>query len=146
MIIRYDILKHGESLRTLYKATEGSGAYDLACAAEDDETLEPGAFFKFPTGIRLQIPIGFFGLVCPRSGLAATHGITILNAPGVVDSDYRGEVGVVLINHGQVPVTIRRGDRIAQIMFLKTNAVEFERTIEGWEATTRVGGYGSTGN
>ncbi|MGM0600581.1 MAG: dUTP diphosphatase, partial [Candidatus Rifleibacteriota bacterium] len=104
-----------EEAKMPVRATPGSAGYDL-CSTENIELL-PGNYAMVPTGLRLEIPHGFEAQVRPRSGLAARHGIGVLNAPGTIDSDYRGEVKVILINHGQKPFTIEKGMRIAQMVF-----------------------------
>jgi dUTP pyrophosphatase len=125
------------------RATAGAAGYDI-CAAET-VTLAPGAFSKVRTGLKLAIPPGFEAQVRPRSGLAARHGVTVLNAPGTIDSDYRGEVCVVLINHGREPFVIEPGMRIAQLVFAPVTAVTF-RDVPTLDPTARgAGGFGSTG-
>ena len=122
-------------------ATAGAAGADLRASV--DTTLEAGARAAVPTGIRVEIPPGHVGLVWPRSGLAVRHGIDTL--AGVIDSDYRGEVAVVLVNHGAEPVRIAAGDRIAQLLVQKVERARFERTA-GLDATGRAaGGFGSTG-
>ena len=108
-------------------------------------TLQPGARALVPTGLKIALEPGFEAQVRPRSGLALKHGLTCLNSPGTVDSDYRGEVGVILINHGQEPFVIRRGERIAQLVIAKCEqAVMVE--VETLDETARgAGGFGSTG-
>ena len=121
-------------------ATEGAAGADLRASA--DAVLEPGARAAVPTGIRLQIPAGHVGLIWPRSGLAVRHGIDTL--AGVIDSDYRGEVQVVLVNHGAETVRIAAGDRIAQIVFQKVERASL--TKDALSTTARGdGGFGSTG-
>ncbi|MFP4484799.1 MAG: dUTP diphosphatase, partial [Spirochaetaceae bacterium] len=125
-------------------ASEGSAGADLRAYVEESLTLEPGAFALVPTGVRISLPPGFEGQVRPRSGLAVKHGVTVLNAPGTIDSDYRGEVGVVLINLGREPYTVDRGDRIGQLIVAPVARGEFpaarlEDTVRG------AGGFGSTG-
>ena len=108
--------------------------------------LEPGARALVPTGIRVEIPPGFEGQVRPRSGLAVQHGVTVLNAPGTVDSDYRGEIAVVLVNLGDVPYSIRRGDRIAQIVIARVALPSWEEVERLSESDRGAGGFGSTGS
>jgi len=108
-------------------------------------TIAPGARALVPTGWAVAIPTGFEGQVRPRSGLALRHGITVLNAPGTIDADYRGELAVLLINHGDDPFVVRRGDRIAQLLICPVARAEL-REVEALDATARgSGGYGSTG-
>ena len=107
--------------------------------------LPPGGRAMVPTGFAIALPEGYEAQVRPRSGLAAKHGVTVLNSPGTVDADYRGEVKVILINHGSDPYTVRRGDRIAQLVVAAVCAVEL-RELETLDETERgTGGHGSTG-
>jgi len=124
--------------------SERAAGLDLAAALDAPVVLAPGARATVPTGLVLAIPPGFEGQVRPRSGLAARHGVTCLNTPGTIDSDYRGEVKVILINLGQEPVTIQHGDRIAQLVLA---AVARLPVVEGdLDSTARgAGGFGSTG-
>ncbi len=125
--------------------TEGAAGMDLQAAIEAPIVIAPGARAKIPTGLAFAIPAGFEGQVRPRSGLAARHGITVLNAPGTVDSDYRGEVQVVLVNHGQEPVTIAPLERIAQLVVAPVARAELV-LVDSLDDTARgAGGYGSTG-
>ncbi|MBX3192089.1 MAG: dUTP diphosphatase [Labilithrix sp.] len=125
--------------------TRGSAGMDLHAAIAEPVTIAPGQRVKLPSGLSVAIPHGFEGQVRPRSGLAAKHGITVLNAPGTVDSDYRGELQVVLINHGHEPVTLAPLERIAQIVFARHETATLEE-VSDLDATERgAGGYGSTG-
>jgi dUTP pyrophosphatase len=125
--------------------TEGAAGMDLHAAIAAPLTLAPGERALVPTGWAVAIPPGFEGQVRPRSGLALRHGVTVLNAPGTVDADYRGEIKVVLVNHGQAPFLIERGDRIAQLVICPVAHAEL-RILEALDATARgAGGYGSTG-
>lgn len=125
--------------------TEGSAGMDLHAALPAPVAIAPLARVLVPTGLAFAIPRGFEGQVRPRSGLALKHGITVLNAPGTIDSDYRGEVAVVLINLGQLPVTIQPLDRIAQLVVAPYASARLE-VVTSLDATARgVGGYGSTG-
>lgn len=125
--------------------TEGSSGMDLYASLEEEVTLLPGERRLIPTGISVAIPEGFEGQVRPRSGLAIQKGIGLVNGPGTIDSDYRGEVGVVVINFGKEPFTIRNGDRIAQMVIARVfRSVLVE--VEELPATQRqAGGFGSTG-
>jgi dUTP pyrophosphatase len=136
-------LPHGRGLNLPAHATAGAAGADLLSAEE--ATIPPGAIHAVATGIALAIPHGFEGQVRPRSGLALKHGVTVLNAPGTIDADYRGEVKVILINHGSEPFRIARGDRIAQLVVAPVAPVHFER-VEVLPDTARgEGGFGSTG-
>lgn len=107
--------------------------------------LEPGKRLLIPTGLAIQIPPGYEGQIRPRSGLALEHGVTVLNAPGTLDSDYRGEVGVLLINHGQDDFWIKHGDRIAQLVIAKVERIDVLEVTELDETERGAGGFGSTG-
>ena len=125
--------------------TEGAAGMDLHAALAEPVTLAPGERTLVPTGWAVAIPPGFEGQVRPRSGLALRHGVTVLNAPGTVDADYRGELKVLLVNHGAAPFPIARGDRIAQLVICPVAHAEL-RHVEALDATDRgAGGYGSTG-
>jgi dUTP pyrophosphatase len=126
-------------------ASPGSSGVDLRAAVEEDVVIRPGERLLVPTGLVLEIPQGWEGQVRPRSGLALRHGIGILNAPGTIDSDYRGEVAVILVNLGEAPFPIKRGDRIAQLVFARVETVEWEEA-ESLDGSGRgAGGFGSTG-
>ncbi len=128
------------------KSTLAAGA-DLAAAIPPGETLTlaPGASALVPTGFAFAIPAGFEGQVRPRSGLAAKHGVTVLNTPGTIDADYRGEVKVILVNHGAAPFAIERGMRIAQLVIAPVVAPAFTEVTELPETERGAGGFGSTG-
>ena len=113
--------------------------------AAETVTLAPGARALVPTGIALAIPPGFAGLVLPRSGLALRHGVTLLNTPGLIDAGYRGEVKALLINHGQEPVTLSRGDRVAQLVIQRVEHVTLVPVRELAPSARGAGGFGSTG-
>ena len=137
-------LPHNQDLPLPSRRTSGSAGFDLA-SAEPDFVLAPGERRLVRTGLALEIPPGIEGQVRPRSGLALRHGLTMPNAPGTIDSDYRGEVGVILQNGGTEPVTIVRGDRIAQLVFARYETPALE-DVEALETSTRgAGGFGSTG-
>jgi dUTP pyrophosphatase len=123
----------------------GAAGLDLCADVAEPLVLAPGARALVPTGWHVAIPEGFEGQVRPRSGLALKHGVTVLNAPGTIDADYRGEVGVVLINHGQVPFEVRRGERVAQLVVAPVARVEACITSELDETGRGKGGFGSTG-
>ena len=140
-------LAHGEGLLLPRQQTPSAAGLDLAAALLPDEAIEiaPGAVAMIPTGLTIALPQGYEAQIRPRSGLAAKHGITVLNSPGTVDADYRGEIKVLLINHGPAPFTVRRGERIAQMVVAPVSRVIFEER-EMLDATERgTGGHGSTG-
>jgi len=127
------------------KATSGASGFDLRAAVDEPLVLAPGKRAMVPTGIRLAIPEGYEGQVRPRSGLAIKHGIAMVNAPGTIDADYRGELAVILINLGEEPFEIRRGERIAQLVFAAVAPVTLQQ-VEALSETTRgEGGFGSSG-
>jgi dUTP pyrophosphatase len=124
---------------------ETAGAAGLDLRADEDVLLAPGERRPVPTGLAVEIPPGHEGQVRPRSGLAARHGIGMVNAPGTIDSDFRGEVMVILVNHGQAPFAARRGERIAQLVIAPVTRVEVELVERLSETDRGDGGFGSTG-
>ena len=141
-------LPHAEGLPLPAYETGGAAGMDLRAAVADDAplVLKPGARDMVPTGLAFAVPAGFEAQVRPRSGLAAKAGITCLNTPGTIDSDYRGEVKVILINLGPEDFTIRRGDRIAQLVIAPVVQAEW-REVDDLDETSRgAGGFGSTGH
>jgi dUTP pyrophosphatase len=129
--------------------TDGAAGLDLAACLDSPLVLAPGQSVRVPTGLRIALPSGHEGQVRPRSGLAARHGVTVLNAPGTIDEDYRGEVQVLLINHGSADFTIESGDRIAQLIVAPVSRIEIEAVNEeaALGGTERGdGGFGSTGS
>lgn len=126
-------------------ATEGAAGLDLAAALDAPIVLHPGARVLVPTGIALELPRGCEGQVRPRSGLARRHGVTVLNAPGTIDEDYRGEVQVLLVNLGSEAFTIHSGDRIAQLVVAPVRRVAVERIADLSDTVRGSGGFGSTG-
>lgn len=126
-------------------ATPGAAGMDLRAALTEPVVLVPGQRRLIPTGLALALPEGYEGQVRPRSGLALKWGLTVLNAPGTIDADYRGEVGVVLINHGQEPVTVEPGMRIAQLVVCRVEQASLAWVTELDQTERGAGGYGSTG-
>jgi dUTP pyrophosphatase len=126
-------------------ATEQSAGMDLTAALEESFDLEPGMRTLIPTGLSIALPKGFEAQVRPRSGLALKHGITVINSPGTIDADYRGEVKVILGNLGTETFTIERGMRIAQMVVAKHEFIEWESVEELDETSRGAGGFGSTG-
>ena len=141
--IRISRLPHGEGLPLPAYATPGAAAMDVVAA--EDLDLEPGQRHAVATGFRVAIPDGYEIQVRPRSGLAFKHGISVPNTPGTIDSDYRGEIKVLLINHGTESFPIRRGDRIAQMMLAVCTVAEFDEVDELSDTDRGAGGFGSTG-
>ena len=136
-------LPHGDGLPLPAYATDGAAGMDV-CAAEDVE-LAPGGRHAVATGFALAIPEGYEIQVRPRSGLAFKHGISVPNAPGTIDSDYRGELKVLLINHGQETFSIARGDRVAQLVLAPVTRAAFTEVDDLDETARGAGGFGSTG-
>ncbi len=144
-VLRIRRLVHGEGLALPSYETAGSAGLDLPAAVDEPLTLEPGARALVPTGLAIALPDNYEGQVRPRSGLAVKHGITVLNAPGTIDADYRGEVHVPLINLGDAPFVVERGMRIAQLVIAPVVQVTVE-TVDTLDDTARsTGGFGSTG-
>jgi dUTP pyrophosphatase len=140
-------LPHGKGLALPAYQTAHAAGLDLLAAVPEDAplVLAPGTHAMVPTGLTIALPEGFEAQVRPRSGLAAKHGVTVLNAPGTVDADYRGEIAVLLINHGAAPFTIRRGERIAQLVIASVARADLV-AVEVLSPTDRGGGgFGSTG-
>lgn len=145
--LRIRRLAHSEGLALPAYETSGSAGMDLRAAVPEGDpvTLAPGARGLIPTGLTIALEPGWEAQVRPRSGLALKHGITCLNSPGTIDSDYRGEVGVILVNLGQEPFVIRRGERIAQLVIAQ-HAQAVVTEVETLDDTARgAGGFGSTG-
>jgi len=138
-------LGHGRDLDLPAYATPDSAGMDLLAAVETATTIGPGARALIPTGIAVHLPQGFEAQVRPRSGLALKHGITVLNAPGTIDADYRGEVGVILANLGEDPFVVERAMRVAQMVVAPVTAIRWDEreTLAGSERG--AGGFGSTG-
>ncbi|MBF0248420.1 MAG: dUTP diphosphatase, partial [Alphaproteobacteria bacterium] len=122
-----------------------SAGVDLLAAVADDVVLEPGQRVLVPTGLALHLPNGFEAQVRPRSGLALKHGVTVLNAPGTIDADYRGEVGVILVNLGHAPFIVRRGERVAQMVIAPVARLAWRPTDTLDDTRRGQGGFGSTG-
>ena len=138
-------MPHSEGIPLPKYQTEGSAGIDLPAAIEGSATIDPGARLLIPTGFAFSIPRTYEGQIRPRSGLALKHGVTVLNSPGTIDSDYRGEVSVLLINHGNKTFFFERGDRVAQMVFTKVEQVKFKEVKVLDKSDRGIGGYGSTG-
>jgi dUTP diphosphatase len=147
--IRIDVhqLPHGEGLALPAYQTAHAAGLDLLAAVPADAPLVllPGQHAMVPTGLTIALPEGYEAQVRPRSGLAAKHGVTVLNAPGTVDADYRGEIAVLLINHGLAPFTIRRGERIAQMVIAPVVQAQLTPAVTLSTTDRGGGGFGSTG-
>jgi dUTP pyrophosphatase len=145
LIVEIKPLQNSRGLPLPHYQTEHSAGVDLYAAVDEEAVIEAGKWKLVPTGVAVAIPKGYEGQVRPRSGLALKHGIGMLNAPGTIDADYRGEIGVILFNFGDKPFAIRRGDRIAQMVIAKVIKAEF-RKVDGLNETARgSGGFGHTG-
>ncbi|OYX46598.1 MAG: deoxyuridine 5'-triphosphate nucleotidohydrolase [Alphaproteobacteria bacterium 32-64-14] len=145
--VRVAPLPHFEGLALPAYETADAAGMDLRAAVPDDApmTLKPGERAMAPTGLTIALPPGYEAQVRPRSGLAAKHGVTCLNSPGTIDADYRGEVKVILINHGQEPFVIKRGERIAQMVIAPVTRAELSIVATLDETQRGAGGFGSTG-
>lgn len=138
-------LASGHDLPLPAYQTEHAAGMDLCAAVETDVILAPGAHAIIPTGFAIALPAGFEAQVRPRSGLAAKNAVTVLNSPGTIDSDYRGEVGVILINHGKTAFTVTRGLRVAQMVVAPVRTIMWEEKEELIDTARGAGGFGSTG-
>jgi len=144
-LLEIEVLQGQEDLGLPSYATEGAAGLDLKAALTETLTLKPGERGIVPTGLKMAIPRGYEGSVRPRSGLAMKQGLTVTNSPGTIDSDYRGEVKVLLINLGQEPVVLNRGDRIAQLLIAPVSHARIVK-VEKLDDTSRgSGGFGHTG-
>ena len=143
--LKIEVLTGNDDLGLPAYATDGAAGLDLRAALTEPLTLKPGERGVVPTGLKMAVPMGFEGCVRPRSGLAMKQGLTLTNSPGTVDSDYRGEVKVLMINLGQEPVVLKRGDRIAQLLITPVAHAQVVK-VESLDDTTRgSGGFGHTG-
>ncbi|MFN7709353.1 MAG: dUTP diphosphatase [Holosporales bacterium] len=144
--LRIQRLAHAQDLCLPSYGTALSAGLDLPAAIDAEQVLQPGQRAVIPTGFALAVPEGYEAQIRPRSGLAAKHGVSVLNAPGTIDADYRGELKVILINHGQEPFTLQRGDRIAQLVIAPViQARLIEGDVDEQETERGAGGFGSTG-
>lgn len=140
-------LAHGEGLAPPQKQTEAAAGADVRAAIDEGQplVLAPGERRLVPCGFQMELPLGYEAQMRPRSGLALKHGVTVLNAPGTIDADYRGEISVLLINHGDADFTISRGDRIAQMVVARVADCQFQTVSELESSKRGTDGYGSTG-
>jgi len=145
VVVDVEVLPEAEGLELPRYASSGSAGMDLRAAIAEPVTLQPGEIGRVSTGLRVAIPEGYEAQIRPRSGLALKHGLTIPNAPGTIDADYRGVLQVILANLGREPFTIRRGDRIAQMVIAAVSRAEL-RPVPQLDDTERgEGGFGSSG-
>jgi dUTP diphosphatase len=145
LVVHITKLKDAEGIPLPHYQTEHAAGVDLYAAVEEEIIIDAGKWSLIPTGIALAIPEGYEGQVRPRSGLALKHGIGMLNGPGTIDADYRGEIGIILFNFSERPFTVRRGDRIAQLVFAKLSKATFESVEQLSETARGAGGFGHTG-
>ena len=143
--VQIKILPHGQDLPLPRYMSEHAAGMDLYAAVNPEVVIPPGEWKLVPTGISIALPEGYEAQVRPRSGLALKQGVSILNTPGTVDADYRGEVGVILMNHSKENLVIRRGDRIAQMIINQIERIAFEEVEELPGSERGAGGFGSTG-
>ena len=138
-------LANGQDLALPHYATQGAAGLDLLAAIDSDMEILPGRRAAVPCGIAIELPPGVEAQVRPRSGLALNHGVTVLNAPGTIDSDYRGEIKAILINHGDVPFVIKRGTKIAQMVIARHEQAQIVESDSLSDSARGAGGFGSTG-
>jgi len=143
--ISLQILPHADDLPLPAYATPHSAGMDLLAAVKEEVAIAPRKRALIPTGISIALPEGYEAQVRPRSGLALKHGVTVLNAPGTIDADYRGEIGVILINHGDEAFTVTRGMRVAQLIIAPYTRAEWQQVPSLEESARGAGGFGSTG-
>jgi len=143
--VKVTVLPHGGGLPLPEYASAAAAGVDLVAALGDPLVLRPGERAAVPTGIAMALPPGFEAQVRPRSGLALKHGITVLNSPGTIDADYRGEIRVILANLGDAPVTIARGERVAQLVVAPVARLRWQETDDLPASARGAGGFGSTG-
>jgi dUTP pyrophosphatase len=145
ILIQVECLPEGEGLPLPAYQTDGSSGMDLHAAIAGEQVIAPGSSALIPAGIKLAIPAGYEAQVRPRSGLALRHGITVLNTPGTIDSDYRGPVMVILFNAGAEPFVVRRGDRIAQMVIASVCRAQLQQVAAVEDTGRSSGGFGHTG-
>jgi dUTP pyrophosphatase len=143
--VHIQTLPHGEGIDLPFYATTHAAGADLRAAIDADITIEPGKHALIKTGFAMALPDNYEAQIRPRSGLALKHGITVLNSPGTIDADYRGEVGIILINHGSEPFIVQRDDRIAQMIIAPFVQVDFQAVDSLSETERGSGGFGSSG-
>lgn len=143
--VKIEMMDHARELGLPAYQTEGSAAMDLRAALEEDLVLEPGRTALVPTGLKIALPAGYELQIRPRSGLALKHNLTVLNSPGTIDSDYRGEVKVILSNFGSESFTVERGMRICQALLARVSRISWEAVERVPETDRGAGGFGHTG-
>jgi dUTP pyrophosphatase len=143
--VKITLLKHGPKVLPEY-ATEGSAGVDIVAAIQEPISIGPGERILVPSGFKLEIPVEYEVQIRPRSGLAIKHGITVLNSPGTIDSDYRGEIGIILINHSKNKFIVNPKDRIAQMVICKVTKMNLVKVSLLNNTERGSGGFGSTGN
>jgi dUTP pyrophosphatase len=146
VLVRVKRLPHGQGIPLPVRMTEHAAGFDLSAAVAGPVTIAPGKIMVVPCGFAMAIPPGYEAQIRPRSGLASRHGITLINSPGTIDADYRGEVMVPLVNHGSAPFVIEPSMRIAQLLVLPVPAVELIETDDLDETARGTGGFGHTGS
>lgn len=144
-VVHIQKLPHGEGLDLPFYATSHAAGADIRAAVNEDVVIEAGKHALIKTGFAMALPDNYEAQIRPRSGLALKHGISVLNTPGTIDADYRGEVGVILVNHGLEPFTVQRGDRIAQMIIAPFVQADFQQLSELSETERGAGGFGSSG-
>ncbi len=145
LVVHIKQLTNADGLHLPHYQTEHAAGVDLYAAVDTETVIGPREWKLIPTGVAVAIPEGYEGQVRPRSGLALKHGIGLLNAPGTIDADYRGEISAILFNFSEKPFTIRRGDRIAQMVFARVVKATFERVDALSDTARGAGGFGHTG-
>jgi dUTP pyrophosphatase len=143
--VKFLRLPHGEGVPLPKYMSHAASGMDIYAAVENETVLMPGERALIPTGFKMALPVGYEAQVRPRSGLAIKNGISVLNTPGTIDEDYRGEVGVILMNHGKEAFKIKRGDRIAQMVINKVEQADIEVVTDLSETSRSTGGFGHTG-
>ena len=143
--VKFQRLAHASDLPLPSYATEGAVGIDIAAAIDQPRCLQPGTIMAIPTGFAIELPMGYEAQIRPRSGLALKHGVTIANAPGTIDSDYRGEITVILLNNGNQAFTITKGMRIAQMVLAAVTIISPVEVDDLDETDRATGGFGSTG-
>jgi dUTP pyrophosphatase len=145
VVVKFKRVEGNEDISLPKYQTDGAAAFDLHAAVKDTVVLKPGERSLIPTGFMMELPKGYVALILSRSSLGLKHGVSMVNSVGVIDSDYRGQFGVLLINHGTEPFKISRNDRIAQMMIQKHEHAEIVEAAELSETARGAGGFGSTG-